>query len=95
MPITINGLPHRLLKEVASAIGVSRTTIWRWRQRGEIPAGGVFRRRWVVFTPEEFEKIKVHANRVEPASLLRRPAHSAVAHPRGAAGTGQRAAATG
>lgn len=66
--IVIKGDPYVGSSEVARAIGVSRQTLWRWRQAGRVPAGRIFRGRHVVFTLPEVEVIRAYATRLEPAS---------------------------
>ncbi len=65
--IEIDGRIYYGTNEVASEVGVSRQTLWRWRRSNRIPHGSKFRGRDVVFTAEEFEAIKAFANRLEPA----------------------------
>jgi len=66
MPIEISGVRYMSASEVARQVGVSRQTLWRWRQDGHIPPGSKYRDRQVVFTPDEVHEIKEHANRIEP-----------------------------
>jgi predicted DNA-binding transcriptional regulator AlpA len=68
VPVQISGQSFFLAKEVAQALGVSRQTLWRWRQEGCIPAGSRFRDRQVVFTESEFALIREYAQRLEPAA---------------------------
>ena len=64
--VTINGVTYFTLDDVASAVGRTRVTIWRWRQEGVIPRGHRDRRRRVLFTSSELEEIKSFALSVEP-----------------------------
>jgi hypothetical protein len=66
MPFDIDGVTYFLAADVTAKIGVSRQTLWRWRQAGKIPAGHRFRDRQIVFTAEEFRAICEFANRLEP-----------------------------
>lgn len=66
MPFEIDGVEYLPAKEVAAKAGVSRQTLWRWRQDGLIPQGNRYRGRHVVFSPEEVRVIENHANRIEP-----------------------------
>lgn len=62
MPTEIDGSVFYSCTEVASACGVSRQTIWRWRQDGLIPIGRSRRGRSVVFSATELEYIRAHAS---------------------------------
>ena len=64
--IEINGVKYFTLDDVATAVGRTRVTIWRWRQEGVIPGGHRDRRRRVLYTSTELEAIKEFALRVEP-----------------------------
>jgi len=68
MPREIDGVVYVAAAEVAQENGVSRQTLWRWRRDGKIPAGHRFRDGKIVFTEGDVEKIRVHANKVEPLS---------------------------
>jgi predicted DNA-binding transcriptional regulator AlpA len=74
-PIQISGNSYFPALAVAEAAGISRTTLWRWRQDRKIPSGHLYRGRQVIFTAEELEEVKQYANRIEPivggASQLR------------------------
>jgi len=71
MPTEIDGSIFYSCTDVASACGVSRQTIWRWRQDGLIPIGRSRRGRSVVFSSTELEYIRAHAGQVEaPRSAL-------------------------
>lgn len=72
MPIEIRGLSYFTATEVTQQVGVSRQTLWRWRQNGEIPQGHRFRRRHVVFTPDEVRVIEEFANQIDPIEPLDR-----------------------
>lgn len=65
MPTEIDGSIFYSCTEVASACGVSRQTIWRWRQDGLIPIGRARRGRSVVFSQTELEYIRAHAGLLE------------------------------
>jgi predicted DNA-binding transcriptional regulator AlpA len=68
MPLQINGAEYFSAAEVADGVGVSRVTLWRWRQDGRIPRGNRLRGRQVLFTKGEVEAIRDYALRVEPIS---------------------------
>jgi hypothetical protein len=69
MPVTIAGRTYYSNAEVADELKVTRQTLWRWRDKGEIPAGLRSRSRQVLFTENEVELIKDYANRLEPIEL--------------------------
>ena len=66
--LRIAGSDYYSVTQVLKTTGISRQTLWRWRQEGKVPAGHLFRDKQVVFTAEEVEQIRQYANRVEPIS---------------------------
>lgn len=66
MPLEIRGVKYFTASDVAEQVGVSRQTLWRWRQEGSIPQGHRFRKKHVVFTPAEVRVIDEFANRIDP-----------------------------
>ena len=66
VPIEINGIQYILTTEILNELGISRQTLWRWRQEGKIPAGHRYRDGKVLFTIQETEAIRQFANRIEP-----------------------------
>jgi predicted DNA-binding transcriptional regulator AlpA len=67
MPVLIDGVRYFSAIEIVKELGVSRSTFWRWRSRGEIPNGRRYRRgKMVLFTDEEFEAVRDFANHLEP-----------------------------
>ncbi len=52
--------------------GVTRQTLWRWRQDGKVPAGRKYRDKQVVFTSAESEQIREYAQRLEPIAVIQR-----------------------
>jgi predicted DNA-binding transcriptional regulator AlpA len=66
MPRVIEGIPYYTNEEVARLAGVTRQSLWRWRQEAQIPSGRQYRGRLVLFTEDEVEQIKDFANRMEP-----------------------------
>lgn len=66
MSIKINGVTYFSATEVTRELGISRQTLWRWRQEGKIPTGHRYRDRQVLFTIHEIEAVRQFANRVEP-----------------------------
>ncbi len=67
MPLEISGVRYFSAAEVVAATRVSRTTFWRWRQQGKIPAGNRLRGRQLLFTEDELQGALEYANHVEPA----------------------------
>lgn len=71
MPAEIDGSVFYSCTDVAAACGVSRQTIWRWRQEGLIPIGRSRRGRAVVFSSTELEYIRARAVQLEaPRSAI-------------------------
>ena len=66
MPIEVDGVKYFTAADVARDVGVTRQTLWRWRQDGKVPAGRRFRDRQVIFTGGELDTIRDYANRIEP-----------------------------
>ena len=62
----IDGSEYFSATQIVETTGISRQTLWRWRQEGKVPAGHRFRDKLLVFTAEELEQIRQYANRVEP-----------------------------
>lgn len=65
----INGKQYFSASDLAKEIGVSRQTLWRWRQDGKIPEGYRFRDNSILFTAEEVILIREFATKIEPASV--------------------------
>jgi predicted DNA-binding transcriptional regulator AlpA len=63
----IDGTIYLSVGSVAERVGVSRTTLWRWRHESKIPKGQRYRGRQVVFTEDEARAIHEYAHRLEPA----------------------------
>ncbi|WP_437931118.1 helix-turn-helix domain-containing protein [Sorangium sp. So ce291] len=66
MSFVLDGTTYFSAAEVVRDIGVSRQTLWRWRQDGKIPVGRRYRDRQVLFTADEFDTIREFAHRLEP-----------------------------
>jgi len=66
MPVTIQSEIYCTNAEVADELRVSRQTLWRWREKGFIPAGLRYRTRQVLFTSDEVEAIRRYANKLVP-----------------------------
>lgn len=67
MPVEVDGVTYYSASEVASAAGISRQSLWRWRTEGKVPAGRRYRDRQILFTAHEVQQVKEYANRLEPA----------------------------
>ena len=68
MPIQLRDRLYFSVNEVLGDTGVSRQTLWRWRQDGKVPLGHRFRDRQLLFDEEEFHAIRGYASHVEPLS---------------------------
>lgn len=68
--LVVGGVRYLTAASVQRALGISRQTLYRWRVDGLIPAGSRFRTGAVVFTEDEFSRIRAFAERVEPARPL-------------------------
>jgi excisionase family DNA binding protein len=66
MAMEIEGVTYYTAADICRELGVSRQTLWRWRSDGKIPAGRRFRDRQVLFTEDEVQLVREHANRLEP-----------------------------
>lgn len=66
MPVELNRRLYFSVNEVLGDTGVSRQTLWRWRQDGKVPIGHRFRDRQVLFDEDEFHAIRSYATQVEP-----------------------------
>jgi excisionase family DNA binding protein len=69
MPVQIGEQVYYTNHEVATRLGISRQTLWRWREKGKTPAGLRFRNRQVLFTDAELDEIRAYANHLEPIAL--------------------------
>ena len=65
-PVEIEDLQFFGVSELVEEVGVSRQTLWRWRNDGKIPAGHRYRDGRVLFTSEQVEEICRFANRLDP-----------------------------
>lgn len=71
MPVRISGREYFTSSEVCQFAGVSRQTLWRWRQEDKVPAGNRLRGRQLVFSNEELIRVKQYATHLEPAAPRR------------------------
>ncbi len=67
MPVEVEGMTYYAASEVTRAVGISRQSLWRWRQDGKVPLGRRYRDQQILFTARELEQVKAYANRLEPA----------------------------
>ena len=65
MAVEIKGIKYLSASDLLKKAGITRQTLWRWRQEGKVPAGYRYRGRYVVFSPDEVEAIQEYANRIE------------------------------
>ena len=71
MPVQIEGITYFSAAEIQEELGISRQTIWRWRQDGKVPAGYRSRNRMLLFTAAERQSIHDFANHLEPVDAVR------------------------
>ena len=64
--LEIDGITYFSVSELLVELGVSRQTLWRWRQQRKIPSGHRYRDKSILFTTDEVELIRQYANRIEP-----------------------------
>ena len=64
--LEVAGITYYPASEVARVAGVSRQSLWRWRQEGKVPPGRRYRDRQILFTARELEQVLSYANRIEP-----------------------------
>ena len=67
--VSIAGTTYLPASEVARHVGISRTTMWRWRQEGKVPLGRRYRNGLILFSPAEIELVRNYAERLEPVSV--------------------------
>jgi transcriptional regulator with XRE-family HTH domain len=65
--LRIDGIAYMSADQVAKAVGVSRTTLWRWRQGRKVPAGLRYRDRLILYTLAEVNMVRDYAHRLAPA----------------------------
>jgi len=65
MPVTVNGQTYYRTAEVCRAVGISRTTLFRWLKEGIFrEAEHRDRRGWRLFTEDEIDKLKAEVNQI-------------------------------
>lgn len=72
MPSLIHGVTYYTSQEVLAAIGVSRQTLWRWRQEPDFPQGARLRGR-LLFSEQDVAVIQDLAFQLEPVRANRDP----------------------
>jgi len=72
VPLEVNERRYWTATEVISEVGITRQTLWRWRQDGHVPKGTRYREKTVVFTHDELEAIRSYSNRMAPIESARR-----------------------
>jgi excisionase family DNA binding protein len=66
MPVVYNHQKYYRTSEICQAVGVSRTTLWRWIKAGILAdTAKRDRRGWRLFTETDLKKIKGEAQRVK------------------------------
>ena len=65
MTVEVQGIAYLTVAELLKELGVTRQTLWRWRQDGVIPQGRRFRGRQILFNEQEVSAIHSYANRIE------------------------------
>ena len=66
MPIKINGEIYYRTAEVCMAVGIAKTTLYRWMREKVInEAEYRDRKGWRLFTESEIDRLKVEANRIK------------------------------
>lgn len=66
--VSIAGTTYLPATEVAKHVGISRTTLWRWRREGKIPLGRRYRNGLILFSPAEVQMVRNYADKLEPIS---------------------------
>lgn len=64
-PLSIDGVAYFTAAQVAREAGVTRQTLWRWRQDGKVPTGRRYRDRQILYTHAELQRVRDYAHRIE------------------------------
>ena len=64
--IKIDGIKYSSTSDVIREVGISRQTLWRWRQVAKVPQGHRYRDGRILFTGDEIKAIREFANHIEP-----------------------------
>ncbi len=65
-PVKIDGVDYFAAADVHRAVGVARSTFWRWRSAAKVPKGRRHRDGRILYTEQELQLIRHFANRLEP-----------------------------
>jgi len=65
MPTKVKGITYYTASEVAQYAGITRQTLWRWRQSGEAPSGRQQKDRRLLFTEDEANLVSGYAQRID------------------------------
>lgn len=63
-PIEIAGQRYFTANQIAAALGVNRTTFYRWRKKHLVPQGKEFRDGRLLFTDADVDEVLAFANRI-------------------------------
>jgi len=66
MVVVIDDVRYYSGTEVVQQLGITRQTLWRWRQDGKVPLGHRYRNGQVLFSAKELDMVREYANRIEP-----------------------------
>ena len=71
MPVRVAGSEYLTANEVCDLVGISRQTLWRWRQDEKVPLGQRLRGRQLLFSQTDVADIQRYATHLEPAEPAR------------------------
>ena len=65
MPVTINGQTYYRTTEVCLAVGIGKSTLFRWVKEGIMKEAEYRDRKgWRLFTDDEIDRLKAESNRI-------------------------------
>ncbi len=65
MPVTINGQTYYRTTEVCLAVGIGKSTLFRWVKEGIMKEAEYRDRKgWRLFTDDEIDRLKAEVNRI-------------------------------
>ena len=65
MPVTINGQTYYRTAEVCLAVGIGKSTLFRWVKEGIMKEAEYRDRKgWRLFTDDEIDRLKAEVNRI-------------------------------